>query len=69
MALTAAAVAVNVAVLCPLATVTLAGTVTLPLLLESTTVVADDAGAASATVQDDVPGAFTEPGEQLRLLS
>jgi hypothetical protein len=59
--------AVNDALLCPAATAALAGTVMLPLLLESVTVAPDGAVAVNVTVQLDVPGAFTVAGEQLKL--
>ena len=62
--------AVNAAVVAPAGTVTLPGTVVLALLLESVTA-NPPAGAAalSVTVQEEDPGAFTVPGEQLKLLS
>ena len=59
---TAATVAVNPPVVAPAATVTLAGTVTLALLLASVTAVAREAAALSVTVQDEEPGAATEAG-------
>jgi hypothetical protein len=59
--------ALNEALLCPAPTATLAGTVILALLLESVTVAPDGAAAVSVTVQLEVPGAFTVPGEQLKL--
>jgi hypothetical protein len=47
----------------------LAGTVTLALLLESPTVTPPaGAGADKVTVQAELPGAFTVPGAQLKLL-
>jgi len=54
----------------PAATVTLAGTVTLALLLDNATL-APPAGAAelSVTVQEDVPGETTLDGLQLTLLT
>ena len=53
---------------CPAARDTLAGTVTLALLLVIVTV-EPPAGAAAVrvTVQVDAPGAFTVAGEQLKL--
>jgi hypothetical protein len=60
-------VAVSETLLCPAPTATLAGTVMLALLLESVTVAPDGTAAVSVTVQLDVPGAFTVPGEQLKL--
>ena len=59
--------AVNDALLCPAPTATLAGTVTLPLLLDNVTVAPDGTAAVKFTVQLDVPGAFTLDGEQLKL--
>ena len=47
---------------------TLPGTVTFPLLLDSVTFAALTAAAVRVTVQVEVPGAFTVPGEQLKLL-
>ena len=62
--------AVNTALLCPTVTVTLAGTVTVGLLLDSATVL-PPAGAAplSVTVQLDVPGPVTVPGAQLKVVT
>jgi hypothetical protein len=59
---------VNEAPVSPAPTATLAGTVTLALLLDKDTV-EPPAGAAEVrvTVQLDVPGAFTVAGEQIRL--
>ena len=64
-----AAVAVNVVLVAPAATVTDAGTLNAPLLLESATA-APPLGApcVSETVQVDVPAEFTVVGLQLRLL-
>jgi hypothetical protein len=64
-----ATVAVNVALVNPAPTLTLAGTVILALLLDSVTV-DPPAGATpvNVTVQLEVPGAFTVAGEQLKLL-
>jgi hypothetical protein len=66
---TAATVAVNVALLNPEPILTLPGTVTLVLLLASVTLVTLEAAAVSAAVQVEVPGAFTVAGEQVKLLS
>src|SRR5579864_4350993 len=67
---TASAVALKVVLLCPALIVALPGTVTLALLLERATVNPPAAAAAvKLTVQVVVPGAFTVPGAQLRLLS
>jgi hypothetical protein len=66
---TAATVAVKVAVLSPVPILTLPGTVMLTLLLESVTLVALEAAAVNVAVQVEVPGAFTEAGEQLKLLN
>lgn len=68
MEFTAATVAVNVALLSPEPILTLPGTVTLVLLLESVTLVALAAAEVNAAVQVEVPGAFTVAGEQLKLL-
>ena len=65
---TAATVAVNVALLSPAAILTLPGTVTLALLLASVTLEAPEAAAVKLAVQVEVPGAFTVAGEQLKLL-
>jgi len=62
-------VAVKFALLCPAGTVTLEGTVTLVVLLESPTATLAAAVAASVTVQDELPGAFTLEGEQARELN
>ncbi len=62
-------VAVKLALLSPAPILTLPGTVTLVLLLDSVTLAALTAAAVNMTVQVEVPGAFTVPGEQLRLLS
>ncbi len=61
--------AVNVALLRPVAILTLAGTVTLALLLDSVTLVALEAAAVKVAVQVEVPGAFTVAGKQVKLLS
>ena len=63
---TGVTVAVKLAVFAPAVTVTLAGTVAAPLLLESVTG-RPPAGAAAVrvAVQLEVPGAFTVPGVQL----
>jgi hypothetical protein len=65
---TAAALAVNVALLSPAPMLTLAGTVTLALLLVSVTLVALEAAAFKVTVQVEVAGPVTAAGEQLKLL-
>ena len=69
MDVTAATVAVNVALLRPDAILTLAGTVTLVLLLDSVTLVELAAAAVKVAVQVEVPGAFTFAGEQVKLLN
>jgi hypothetical protein len=66
---TAATVAVNVALLSPLPILTLPGTVMFTLLLESVTLAALEAAAVKVAVQSEVPGAFTVAGEQLKLLN
>ena len=60
--------AVKVAVLRPAPTLTLPGTLTLALLLDSVTLAALAVAAVKVTVQAEVPGAFTVAGEQLKLL-
>jgi hypothetical protein len=64
-------VAVKAAVVAPTGTITLAGTVALALLLESiTTKPPVGAMALSVTVQEEEePGAFAVPGEQIKLLT
>ena len=58
----------NPAVATPAGTVTLAGTVALVLLLLSATAKPPaGATALSVTVQAEDPGAFTVPGEQLKV--
>jgi len=69
LAVTAATVAVNVALLSPAVILTLPGTVTLVLVLDSVTLEVLDAAAVRVTVQVEVPGAFTVAGEQVRLLN
>ena len=69
MDVTEATVAVNVALLRPDAILTLAGTVTLVLLLDSVTLVELAAAAVKVAVQVEVPGAFTFAGEQVKLLN
>jgi hypothetical protein len=64
----AATVAVNVALLSPVAILTLPGTVILALVLDSVTLEVLEAAAVSVTVQVEVPGAFTVAGEQVKLL-
>ena len=66
---TAATVAVKVALLSPEPILTLPGTVTFALLLVSATLVVLEAAAVKVAVQVAVPGAFTVAGEQLKLLS
>ena len=67
---TDATVAVKPAVVAPAATVTLAGTVALALLLDSVTdSPPPGAAAVNVTVQAEVPGAFTVAGVQLTLLT
>ena len=66
---TAATVAVKVALLSPAPILTLPGTVTLVLLLDSATLVALEAAAVKVAVQVEVPGPVTVAGEQVRLLS
>jgi len=66
---TAATVAVNVALLSPLPILTLPGTVMFPLLLESVTLAALEAAAVKVAVQIEVPGAFTVAGEQVKLVN
>ena len=61
--------AVNVALLSPAVILTLPGTVTLVLVLDSVTLEVLDAAAVRVTVQVEVPGAFTVAGEQVRLLN
>ena len=68
MEVTEATVAVKVALLSPVPILTLAGTVTLALLLDSVTLAALTAAAVKVTVQVELPGAFTVPGAQLKLL-
>ena len=67
---TVAIYALNATVVAPAGTVTLPGTYVLVLLLASVTG-KPPAGAAalSVTAQVDEPGAFTVPGEQLKLLT
>ncbi len=55
-------VAVKLLAVCPAATITVAGTETLVLLLEIETVVRPAAGAESTTVQLEIPGAVTVAG-------
>jgi len=58
---------VKLALLAPEPMVTVAGTVTDPLPLDSATLVLLVAAAERVTVQVDVPGGVSVPGEQLRL--
>ena len=60
--------AVKVALLSPVAILTLPGTVTLALLLASVTLAALEVAAVKAAVQVEVPGALTVDGEQVKLL-
>jgi hypothetical protein len=66
---TAATVALNVALLSPAPILTLAGTVTLVLLLDSVTLTALEGAALIVTVQVEVPGPVTLADEQLNPLS
>jgi len=66
---TAATVAVNVALLSPAPILTFPGTVTFALLLNSVMLVGLVAAAVNAAVQVEVPGAFTVAGEQIKLLN
>ena len=59
----------KVALLLPVPMLTLPGTVTLVLLLDNETLRVLAAAAVRVTVQSEVAGAFTIPGEQVRLLS
>ena len=61
--------AANVALLSPEPTLTLVGTVTLALLLDSMTLVELEAGAVKVAVHVEVAGAFTVAGEHVKLLS
>jgi hypothetical protein len=65
---TADAVAVNVALFCPAPIFTLAGTVTLVLLLASATLTALGAAKLKVTVQMEVPGASMVKLAQFKLL-
>jgi hypothetical protein len=59
-------VAVKAPAVCPAATETLPGTVTLELLLDNATLAPPDAaGADNVTVQFADPGELTVPGEQV----
>ena len=69
MEVTAATVALKVALLCPALIFTLAGTVTLVLLLASVTLVALAGAVPMVTVQMEAPGPVTLAGAQVRLLS
>jgi hypothetical protein len=60
---------VKVTLFSPEPMLTLAGTVTLVLLLDTAKLRALEAAAVSVTVQSAVPGALTVAGEQVRLLS
>jgi hypothetical protein len=67
--ITLATVAVKVALLSPVATLRLPGTVTLVLLLASVTLAPLEAAALNVAVQVAVAGPVTEPGEQVKLLN
>lgn len=67
-ALTAATMAVNELLVCAAAILMFVGTVMLELVLDRATVKPPEgAGADNVTTQVEFPGAFTVPGEQLRL--
>jgi hypothetical protein len=66
---TAATVAVKVALLSPAPISTLPGTLTLVLLLASATLLVLDAGAVRLAVQVEVPGPVTVAGEQVKALN
>ena len=66
---TAATVALKVALVCPAPILTLAGTATLVLLLVSATLTALTGAAPMVTVQMEAPGPVTLAGAQVRLLS
>ena len=61
--------AVNVALLSPVAILTLPGTVTFALLLASVTLAVLEAAAVRVAVQVEVPGPVTVAGEQFKLLN
>jgi hypothetical protein len=63
-----ATVAVKVALVRPVAILTLPGTVMLALVLDSVTLEVPEEAPVSATVQVEVPGAVTVAGEQVKLL-
>ena len=69
MEVTVATFAVNVALLSPVAILTLPGTVTFVLLLASVTLAALEAAAVKVAVQVEVAGPVTELGEQVKLLN
>lgn len=69
MEVTAATVAVNVALLSPEPMFTLPGTVIFVFVLCSATLAAPDVAAVKVTVQVEVPGAATVAGEQVKLLN
>jgi hypothetical protein len=66
---TEAAVALKVPLLSPAPILTLPGTLTLVLLLESVTLVALEAAAVRVAVQVEVPGPVTVAGEQVKALN
>jgi hypothetical protein len=66
---TAATLALKVALLSPAPILTLAGTVTLVLLLDSVTLTALERAALIVMVQAEVPGPVTLADEQLNPLS
>ncbi len=63
-----ATVALNVPLLSPALIFTLPGIVTLVLLLDNVMLTVLGVTAVSVMVQAELPGAFTVPGEQVRLL-
>jgi hypothetical protein len=65
---TAATVAVKVALLSPAPILTLPGIVIFVFVLCSATLAAPDVAAVKAAVQVDVPGAATVDGEHVKLL-
>ena len=67
--MTAATLAVNVALLSPVPMLTLAGTVTLTLLLSSVTLEALGTAAVRVAVHVEVPGPITVDSEQLNVFN